>query len=333
MNEKDIDFVITWLDPADPEWQQQYKKIAETGKYCHVADFSPERYRDWANLKYWFRGVEKHAPWVNKIHFVTYGHLPDWLNSEHEKLNIVRHSDYIDAKNLPTFNSRTLELSLVKLEELAEQFVIFNDDFFIIDDLPPSVFFKKGLPCDFAVLNASSGGDLSPILMNNLALINDVFDKKHSFKKHFSKWININYKRHLSRTLLLLPWPRFTGFIEPHLPQPYLKSNFQETWRLFEKALTDTCQSRFRLLNNVNHYLFRYHHLVTGKFHPVEPYANGTYYQVSDENCANIAAFIRERRKPLITINDAPMDDFETAKSVINSSLDSILPEKSSFER
>ena len=27
------------------------------------------RYRDWQNLKYWFRAVEKYAPWVRKIHF------------------------------------------------------------------------------------------------------------------------------------------------------------------------------------------------------------------------------------------------------------------------
>lgn len=333
MSGKDIDFVITWLDPSDPEWQQQYKEASASEKYQHVADFSLEKYRDWDNLKYWFRGVERHAPWVNKIHFVTYGHLPDWLNCEHEKLNIVRHSDYIDEQNLPTFNSRTLELSLVKLDELAEQFVIFNDDFFIIDDLPASAFFRKGLPCDFAVLNASSGDGLSPVLMNNLALINKNFDKRQAFKAHISKWINIKYKQHLVRTLLLLPWPRFTGFIEPHLPQPYLKSNFQETWTLFGQKLANTCQSKFRLWSDVNHYLFRYHHLVTGNFHPVVPYANGTYYQISDENYTDVASFIRERKKPLITINDAPMENFETVKEVINASLESILPDKSSFER
>lgn len=34
------------------------------------------RYRDWENLKYWFRGVETFAPWVNKVYFITYGHIP-----------------------------------------------------------------------------------------------------------------------------------------------------------------------------------------------------------------------------------------------------------------
>lgn len=38
-------------------------------------DIREERYRDWDNLQYWFRGVEKFAPWVRKIHFVTWGHL------------------------------------------------------------------------------------------------------------------------------------------------------------------------------------------------------------------------------------------------------------------
>ena len=49
-----------------------------------------ERYRDWDNLQYWFRGVEQFAPWVRENSFVTWGHLPKWLNTEHPKLHIVK---------------------------------------------------------------------------------------------------------------------------------------------------------------------------------------------------------------------------------------------------
>ena len=73
MNE--IDFVITWVDGNDPAW------IAERKKYnSKSGDKSDTRFRDWELLKYWFRGVEKYAPWVRKIHFVTWGHYPSWLN-------------------------------------------------------------------------------------------------------------------------------------------------------------------------------------------------------------------------------------------------------------
>ena len=148
MNNTPIDFVIIWVDGNDPEWQ------AEKAKYAPPSDSDDriERYRDWGLLPYWFRGVEKFAPWVNKIHFVTWGHIPKWLNTEHPKLNIVRHQDYIPEKYLPTFSSNPIELNLHRIKGLSENFVYFNDDTFIISPVSKNVFFKNDLPCDSAVL-------------------------------------------------------------------------------------------------------------------------------------------------------------------------------------
>ena len=122
-----IDFVVTWVDGNDPIWQ------AEKAKYSpnKNADNRNVRFRDWDNMQYWFRAVEKFAPWVNKIHFVTYGHLPKWLNTDNPKLNIVKHSDFIPKEYLPTFSSHSIELNLHRIEGLAERFVYFNDDMFL----------------------------------------------------------------------------------------------------------------------------------------------------------------------------------------------------------
>lgn len=92
---QEIDFVITWVDGSDDRWQ---KEKQETRKHLGIVadvDDRKERYRDWDNLQYWFRGVEKYAPWVRKIHFVTWGHLPKWLNTDHPKLRVVNHEDFI----------------------------------------------------------------------------------------------------------------------------------------------------------------------------------------------------------------------------------------------
>ena len=72
-----IDFVIPWVDGSDPAWRK------EKYKYMGIdePDAGDERYRDMGLLKYWFRAVEAYAPWVNQIHFITWGHLPDWLNT------------------------------------------------------------------------------------------------------------------------------------------------------------------------------------------------------------------------------------------------------------
>ena len=76
-----IDFVLTWVDGSDPDWLAQRREY-QPGR---GTDAGESRYRDWDNLQYWFRGVEKFAPWVNKIYFVTWGHVPKWLNTAHEK--------------------------------------------------------------------------------------------------------------------------------------------------------------------------------------------------------------------------------------------------------
>lgn len=81
----DIDFVITWVDMNDPKWQADFAKYS--GKINNSKnEVSEARFRDYGLLKYWFRGVEKFAPWVRKIHFVTCGQKPEWLNVNHPKI-------------------------------------------------------------------------------------------------------------------------------------------------------------------------------------------------------------------------------------------------------
>lgn len=71
---KAIDFVVPWVDGSDPSWQAEIKKYK--GDETLFSDTTDKRYRDWGLFKYWFRGVEKYAPWVNKVHLITCGHYP-----------------------------------------------------------------------------------------------------------------------------------------------------------------------------------------------------------------------------------------------------------------
>jgi len=145
-----IDFVILWVDGNDPKWLEEKNKYLNDKKMLTA---SASRYRDWDNLQYWFRGVEKFAPWVNNIYFITWGHVPSWLNINHPKLKIVNHKDYLDEKNLPVFNSNAIELEMHKITGLSEHFVAFNDDMFIINNVEESDFFRNGKPCDNFVEN------------------------------------------------------------------------------------------------------------------------------------------------------------------------------------
>lgn len=139
-----IDFVIPWVDGSNPEWMASYAAYArqEDRRFNRKG----ERFRDWGLLRYWFRGVEKYAPWVRTVHFITNGQLPSWTNLHHSKLHFVKHSDYLPERYLPTFSANSIELNLHRIDGLSEQFVYFNDDMFLSAPVQPDDFFIKGLP-------------------------------------------------------------------------------------------------------------------------------------------------------------------------------------------
>ena len=118
MNNKKIDFVITWVDGNDVSWQKEKEKYSLTKEDV--------RFRDWDTLRYLFRGIEKFTPWVHKVYFVTWGHIPKWLNTTNPKLVIVNHQEFIPKKYLPTFNSHAIELNLHRWKQLTFFRIIFH---------------------------------------------------------------------------------------------------------------------------------------------------------------------------------------------------------------
>ncbi|MDR1659737.1 MAG: Stealth CR1 domain-containing protein [Desulfovibrio sp.] len=139
-----VDVVYTWVDGRDPVW---LAKRSSRGLGAEDAN----HYRDNGELRYSLRSLERFAPWVRRVHIVTDGQIPSWLNAGHEKLRLVAHRDIIPARFLPTFSSRVIEAHLHRIEGLAEHYVYFNDDFFLISPCFPGDFFTaNGLPFLFA---------------------------------------------------------------------------------------------------------------------------------------------------------------------------------------
>ena len=78
-----IDFVVTWVDEKDEKWQS--RKNYYSGESSKILN-DESRYRDWNNFQFWFRSVEKYAPWVHKVFLITEGHIPSWINKNNKKL-------------------------------------------------------------------------------------------------------------------------------------------------------------------------------------------------------------------------------------------------------
>lgn len=327
-----IDFVITWVDGSDPIWQNDRAKFdvnkSDGNRNVH--------YRDWGTLKYWFRSVEKYAPWVNKIHFITCGQTPEWLKTDHPKLNMVSHSDYIPKEYLPTFSANPIELNFHRIKSLEEQFVYFNDDTFLTAEVEQTDFFKDGLPCDSAVFSALipsvKGEVISYILFNDLLLINSNFNKKLSLKRNVRKWLSPKYGKGVLKNLYYLPIGKFSGFENPHLPNAFLKSTFQEIWETEEQYLSAVCSNRFRDKSDVNQYLMRYWQLVQGHFQPRSPLV-GRCYTIGEDNDA-IEKHMKCRNLKMICINDnSQMDDIVKQEKWLQNLFESAFPDKCGFEK
>ena len=188
MSTHPIDIVIPWVDGSDPVWQADHAKY----RASKSADNHPARYREWGLFRYWFRGIEQNAPWVRKVHLLTYGHLPAWLEPDHPKLHIVNHRDFIPEEYLPTFSSHTIELNMHRIPDLAEHFLYFNDDVYLMKPSRPEDFFRDGLPCDTAVMGVIKNNDTANfmpyIMLNMMALVNMSFDKRSVIRQNFGKW-------------------------------------------------------------------------------------------------------------------------------------------------
>ena len=327
-----IDFVISWVDGNDKDWLKDKESYLPEEN----TDNRKVRYRNWNNLKYWFRGVEKFAPWVNKIYFVTYGHLPKWLNLDNPKLVIVKHEDYMDKKYLPTFNSIPIELNIHKIKDLSENFVYFNDDMFLIKDTKPTDFFKNNLPCDSAIINIISPTHLDGFdntLLNNICIINKYFKMRNVIRKNPFKWINLKYGKSFVRSLILSTWWNFPGFKIFHLPVSYNKSTFEKVWDLEYDYLDLISSHKFRdNYTAVNHFVMQEWQLVTGKFNP-RTIKFGKYFDINTNNNELIDT-IKNQKYKCICINDN--ENIEYNKKIekeINESFETILEEKSSFEK
>ena len=329
-----IDFVIPWVDGSDPDW------IAEMNRYTSLnGDKREVRFRDWDLLKYWFRGVEIFTPWVHRIHFITWGHLPAWLNTKCKKLNIVLHEDYIPSKYLPTFSSRTIELNIHRIKNLSQRFVYFNDDMFIINRLKQSDFFFRGKPCCMAGLGIPSGLEEKiyvNILLNNNRIINKHFKAKEVMKKQFFKFFHYRYGlRELLRNSALLPWCQdfFPGFHVEHGPNAYYKKTIEDVWAAEGNYLDEVCMHKFRTMDDVNQYLFLWWQWCKGDFHPYNLRKQYTFMKM-DYNVEYIQNTIVEKSSPIIVLNDTDIaiDKIDTIRESITESFEQILPNKSSFE-
>lgn len=333
-NEDEIDIVIPWVDGDDTEWRKERSYYnPETGE-----EGGEERYRDWGLMRYWFRGIEQFAPWIRRIHFITWGHLPKWLNCDHPKLSIVKHSDYLPADCLPTFNVNVIEWNLHRIRGLAEHFIYFNDDLFLLKPIKPSYFFHNGKPCDMLALQPVVANPISPVMshifMNNSLLLSKYFRKRKNMRMQPGSYFHVGYPLlYFGYNLLETLFPLYTGFYSVHGPTPMCKATYQILWEKEAELLQKVTYHRFRSPEDVNQYVVREWQKLSGNFYPKNITSQVRYFNLDNHNEA-LERTIRKQKKSIICINDAPgLINTGQIETRLKDAFTSILPIKSSFEK
>lgn len=316
----------------DPAWKKEFLKYSQRTEN-EENGVTDARFRDYGFLKYWFRGVEKFAPWVRKIHFITSGQRPEWLDVNNPKLNLVDHKDYIPEKFLPTYNSVVIERYMHLIPGLADHFVYFNDDFYIINSISPERFFLNGLPRDIATfLYNPSWSQWYRRIKNNIRIINRHFDKKEVMDRDHDKWFDPSYGSRARWNYLLKFYNKFITLRVPHNAQPYLKQTFYEVWNAEGEELTATSVNRFRASNDYTPELFRTWQICRGNFEPFNTYSDTKMFPLMIRSKQAIRA-IREQKYSLICLNDNKhIRNYNEVMKEIAAAFQSILPDKSSFE-
>lgn len=336
-----IDFVVSWVDGNDIQWRKEKEKfwLCINNEEVSQKGNGTERYREWDQFMYWFRSVEKFAPWVRNIYLVTCGHLPPWLNTKHPKLKIVRHNDYMNAKDLPTFQSVPIEINLYRIQGLSENFVYFNDDMVLTKPVFPTDFFLNGIPkhCAIAypVRNYSENGIFAHQCFSVVGLLNDGDDFEKNVELYPEKWFNCLYGLDVRYNWLAYNEYYLPGLYFNHLAYPLCKKTMKAVWERFPQQMKNTSSHKFRTSSDITTQIFTMYDIIQGNFIPVPKDHYGKAFHSLSTEAHEVAEAIRTQKYKMICYNDSvdvTSNNFAEIKTIIGAAWDSLLPEKSSFE-
>lgn len=309
----EIDLVYLWVDGSDPQWLA--KKQAFTGKtYDNSETNNKGRYVNNDELKYSLRSIEKHAPWIRRIFIVTDNQKPEWLNTDHPKIQLIDHKDILPAAALPCFNSSVIEYFLHKIPGLSEHFLFANDDMFINADLLPDFFF------------ASDGFPIVRLKRKPLG-------KWHyRLKALVGKKLG-QHSRKLVESALMVEkkFGKYYSGVPHHNIDSYKKSDYRKAVEeVFEEQAKKSMTHRVRTFGDLHRSAFSYYALAIG---------HGHLKYVKRKEASRIlvykhdfADYIQRYQPTLFCLNDNQHVTEEDRKK-IKPFLENLFPVKSAFEK
>jgi len=227
LKEHPIDAVILWVDGSDNKHNDKILSHLDDKEKINNKKFRT-RFDQVDEIKFTIDSILKFAPYIQNIYVVTDEQTPGFLientTAKYQKVKIIDHSIIFSGYEtyLPVFNCRPIETCIYRIPNLAEHFVYFNDDFFLINQTAPEDFFKEGLP----VLRGKW-----------LKFDSDIFYKK--FRK-----VRIGHKNAQQKAAKLLGFKKYYNF--KHTPHPLRKSTFEDYFNSNKPVFLDNIKHKFR---------------------------------------------------------------------------------------
>lgn len=331
-----IDFVILWVDSADALWQAEYIQYYRKVKKIDTTGTGEHRYRDYGSLRYLLRSLDQYAPWVNKIYLVTAAQWPAWLTEVHPKLVRIDHSEIFENRAwLPTFSSRAIQTQLHNIPDLAEHFVLFDDDMVLLNSVEETDFFVNGLPL-YSVIFQEKRFDSSHHFIRTLENCH-----RHTFGKLSSLdrllvGVNVGFgwKQNYNNVKVFNAHRGNVSIRYDHFCRPYLKSTFKHLIEAMP-VVRETAARRFRSEDDVNQELFKLWQVCSRHFHGARPSRGGYLSLTSDVD------LMKDRLDKLVSakckyacINDTVQlrENADEVFSLVRSNLEKKFPRPSQFE-
>ena len=252
MMDETIDIVYTWCDAADAKWAAKKDAFARScGLPADSKANAACRFAAGEDLRFSLRSVERCAPWIGFVFLVVDDDatLPVWLDEGNPKLRVVRHSEIIPARYLPTFASSCIEHHLARIPGLSERFLCANDDTMFYRKVEPSFFYAPdGLPyCRYA--GKPRPADWKPA---------------NPYESRLRRALDLVMSRHPHQGRQL----RSAAVRYPHHNiDAYLKSDMLATFDLYSDEIAKTLGSHFRTKDAVQRAVYYYEALATGRGH------------------------------------------------------------------
>lgn len=171
---------------------------------------------------------------------------------------------------------------------------------------------------------------------NNIAIINDYFDKKEFVIKNLSELFNLNIGiKKIIKNLLLIPFPYFTGFYNNHITSSFFKSTYEFAWKNYYEVLDKTCKCKIRERTNVNQWLIKDLQFVKGLVKNRKS-SFGKRINIRNYNIDICINAIKEQKVKILCINDNELltnSEFEEINNNIHKAFKNILNFQSLYEK